>query len=180
MIYLLLINEEKDRTVFERIYRECGKELFYSAFSIVQNREDAEDVFQESFLYLIRYMDRRNVTFEFGRTFMNDVVRWRALNFLESGKNRRTVEEYDDETTASKEGGPDEKALDRAMLENIVRCIAALPPDSRTVLRLRLIDGMSFSEIAGTLKISQSAAKKRFERARKKLIQMLSKGGGPE
>ncbi|SDB53950.1 Sigma-70 region 2 [Ruminococcaceae bacterium FB2012] len=50
MIYLSVLKSEEDKVKFEEIYNEYRQALFLSAYSILHDPEDAEDVVEDTFL----------------------------------------------------------------------------------------------------------------------------------
>lgn len=58
------------------------------------------------------------------------------------------------------------------------RAISMLPPEDRTVLMLRILEEKSYEEIADVLGKCSSTVRKRYERARKKIKQSISKMEG--
>lgn len=59
----------------------------------------------------------------------------------------------------------------------LVDAVAALPPDQRQVVVMKLFRGYSFSEIAMTLHASEAACKMRFSRAVRAIRSALSEQG---
>ena len=58
------------------------------------------------------------------------------------------------------------------------KLLAALPDKPRTVLTLRIVHGLGFGEIAAVLGISEEAAKKRAQRALRRLRELVRAGSG--
>ena len=62
-------------------------------------------------------------------------------------------------------------------VENIVSKIEALPEIYRSTLIMKYLDEMSNKEIAKVLEISESTVRKRLERAKDMLAELLEKDG---
>lgn len=62
-----------------------------------------------------------------------------------------------------------------AAKESIQKILSALPPASRSVLILREIHGLSYQELADTLKCSLDAVKSRLKRARRQALAINQK-----
>lgn len=73
---------------------------------------------------------------------------------------------------------PDVEAADRAELARVNAAIARLPTRLRETLILRTIEGLSQSETAEALGISDKAVETRLYRARLRLEQLLAAGRG--
>lgn len=77
-------------------------------------------------------------------------------------------------TCAYLENSDPESELDRRELVRAVRrVVAGMPEKHRNVVLLRAYAGMSYAEIARSLKISENSAKVIYFRARKKITEEL-------
>lgn len=160
-----------DAAAFETIYRSCAGLVYTTAFRIVNNQENAAEVTQEVFITVYRKLP----SFAFRSLFTTWLYRISVNAAIDQA--RKTTREqgrtiaYDEETMA---GGTVESAADT--MENepkrqlISRLLAALNPDQRACIVLRNIDGLSYEEIAATLKINVNTVRSRLKRAREKLI----------
>lgn len=68
--------------------------------------------------------------------------------------------------SANRECSAEEAALARIEVERIVKCIASLPEEQRTVFVLRDMRGLSGTETANTLGLNRATMKSRLHRAR--------------
>lgn len=137
--------------------------LYRIAFSICQNREDAEDVVQDTFLqYHIQnkeFEDETHIRAWLMRVAINksrNVVRafWR--------KHRQSLESYMEELDF-----PDSESS--ALLEAVLQ----LPEKQRTVIHLFYYEDYTIKEIADILHISEANVKVRLNRARATLREQL-------
>lgn len=140
------------------------------AFRLLQNRQDAEDVVQESFMSVLKNIE----SFELGRPFgpwFRRIVANRSHNLIKS-KARRTGEEL---SPALPSGGamPDELAQRAQTSERVNRALAQLPEDQRTMIRLFELEGFNSSEIAETLDIAPGTVRWHLHQARHKLRKLL-------
>lgn len=140
--------------------------VYHLALVHTKKTTDADDVFQEVFLRLVR----KNPAFESEEHRKAWLIRT-TLNccnsFWNSAWKRRTVsmEECADlvDTGRWGEGG---------LLEQV----NALPPKYRTVIHLFYYEDMPIEQIGRTLKISYNAVAKRLSRARELLRKKLEGG----
>ena len=151
-----------DIQAFEALYRAYWHRLYAFAFRYVRSKEDAEDVTQEVFLRIWRgrehwvpagavrnylYLSVRNAA----RDRMARVVvaeRWRVR-----------------QVAATSETQPN---LESAELAAVVeQALAELPPKRAAVCRLRLIDGLSYAEIAHRLAIGAKTVETQLARGLK-------------
>ena len=89
--YLALLESDHEKDFFTDIYKKHRTELYFKAYNIVHNAEDAEDMVQETFLSLIRNVDKvinekpHKVWF-----YMETIVKNRSLNLLKRRKIQET------------------------------------------------------------------------------------------
>jgi RNA polymerase sigma factor (sigma-70 family) len=136
----------------------------------LRDRQEAEDALQTTFLYAFTLLKRgtqprRPLPWLY--TIAHNVCRTRRRAL----KRRNQVESpVDLETLHESIGRNDPPREDVAQLETF---LAALPATQRTALLLREWQGLSYSEIAGSLGISESAVEAVLFRARRTLARQL-------
>lgn len=131
--------------------RHYRKRLESVAFGILRNRTDAEDVVQRIFLSL------RRVDFE-GRsslwTYLYRAAVNGSMNALRSKRRRVAAEQRLLEhemviPSASRENAnPEARVLEGELLAGVARALLQVKPQHRRVLVLRIMHGLSNSEIA--------------------------------
>jgi RNA polymerase sigma-70 factor, ECF subfamily len=166
---LILRARRGDAEAYGEIVIGHQTSVFNVCYRILHNRNDAEDLAQETFM---RAYDRLN-TFDIERDFGPWVRRIAAnlcLNFLESQKVNA---ELDDERDADKTAQPDKQIEVKERSEQIRNALASLPPNYRVVIELRHYQEMSYDEIASELKVPLSDVKSHLFRARKILAEKL-------
>ena len=143
-----------------QLYKQYSKAMYNIAIRFLNNKMDAEDILQESFIKAFNHLGELQNRDLFGswlkRIVINNCIslqRKRKIAFEEIDEERYgEVEEMED-------GVP---ALDHALLHQAIR---ELPHKGRTVLVLRALEGYSHKEIAETLDISVSTSKTQYHRA---------------
>jgi RNA polymerase sigma-70 factor, ECF subfamily len=167
---------------FEKIVTRYGPRIFRLAQRITRNREDAEDVSQDSFTRAFLRID----TFRGDSRFSNWLLSIAINQSLMKLRTRRRRELHFDHSAAS-EGTPfgaevadhnptPEQRYSQVELRRILAlAMGELPMTSREVLRLREVEGHSIAETARMLGLSTSAVKSRTLRGRQKLCRALSK-----
>ncbi len=159
-----------DRIAQYEIYRLYCKAMFNTAERILGMAEEAEDILQEAFLSAFRNIGSYREDASFGAWLKRIVVN-KSITAL---KKRREVE------TLKEDGGEEffyewdepTPSVDVALIKNGV---AQLPTGFRTVLTLYLFEGYDHGEIAGILGITESTSKSQYNRAKKKLREILTK-----
>ncbi|MBQ8412225.1 MAG: sigma-70 family RNA polymerase sigma factor [Lachnospiraceae bacterium] len=153
-------------TDLEKTILEYSDFLFRICFLILKNEQDVGDVIQETF---IQYM-RKNPEFnneEHKKAWLIKVAQNKCKDFLRFHKKHSCVplDEVEEWLVDSTEATPSHKAQ--------LEVIWELDYKLRSVVVLYYIEGYSIKETADMLGISEVACKKRLERARKKLKEIL-------
>ena len=137
--------------------------LFVAAFQICKNREDAEDVVQDTFIQYIatkkEYESEEHIRAWLLRVAINKA---KNVNLSFWHRNRQPLEDYIETLTF-------ETKEDGELFETVLR----LPEKYRIVIHLFYYEEYSVQEIAGVLKLSESNVKVRLARGRKMLKDAL-------
>ncbi len=151
-----------------RLYNQYSKAMFNLAYRILNNREDAEDILQETFVDCFRNID----SFRFESTFgawLKKILVNKCINHLK--KKRIDLTLCDTLPTIVCE----EEADITYDTGKIFKGIEMLPDGYRIILTLYLLEGYDHSEISQILGISESTSKSQYSRAKEKLRNILSK-----
>jgi len=155
--------------------------MFRVAFSLLRNKQDAEDAVQEAFLKLYRGEAWRRMENE--RAFLARTV-WRvALDRLPNGRMQEEKQQSFNETAgefASAEGSPETCAVRSAQSARLRSMIDALPEDLRRVLVLSAIEELNSREIAELIGIPEGTVRTRMMRAREELKRLFEASGGKQ
>jgi RNA polymerase sigma-70 factor (ECF subfamily) len=181
----ILVSQSRDgdmRAFGELVRRYEGK-IFRLAQHITQNREDAEDVLQETFLKAYEHLEQ----FKGDSKFYTWIVRIAVNQALMKLRRRKTdksvsLDEQIDtgEDTLVREiaawGEDPEQRFSRDELGRILDdAIESLEPPYRSVFVLRDIEDLSTEETADALGLSVPAVKSRLLRARLQLREKLTR-----
>jgi len=172
-LYLTLINTTDDKKKFENLYYEYRTLMKYIANGILKDEYLAEDAVHEAFLKLTRYLNKiDDIKCPRTKTFIVIIIRSVSLDILKKEKRIKTtdIEEISNIPAVTND------FLENIEVEELVSKIKSLPDTYRDILELKAYYNLSDKEIADILKISLSAARKRLQRARAALKEIL-KGG---
>lgn len=145
----------------------------------IDDADAALDVTQDSFIAAFAHLHRYDRTRPF-RFWMMRI----ALNKCRDWRRRRAVRSFFTRARPMDEGvhvadsapGPDAEVEGRRDMARVRRAIDALPENLRSVLLLRTVEGMSQSDVASLLGLSEKAVETRLYRARTKLTEMVRGG----
>jgi RNA polymerase sigma-70 factor (ECF subfamily) len=158
---------EGDADAFAALYDCHAPALFRVAWTLLRCRADAEDAVQEVFLGLVR-----------SRALLGRVEDLRAYLFAAlrhaagrlAARRRVGMPLPLDELPAKAAADPDPAGrLDEAL--------AALPPEQREVLTLKIDGGLTFAQVAAVLGIRPNTAASRYRYALEKMRTLLSEEG---
>jgi RNA polymerase sigma factor (sigma-70 family) len=150
-----------------RLYNQYSKAMYNLAYRILNNREDAEDILQETFVDCFRNLD----SFRFESTFgawLKKILVNKCLNLL---KKKKIDLIFCDTLPAAVFEEDEEVTFDTG---KIFKGIEMLPNGYRIILTLYLIEGYDHSEISQILGISESTSKSQYLRSKEKLRNILS------
>ena len=165
-----LVMEEDLKEEFEMRIAECSTLAFRVAYGVLRNREDAEDVTQETFAKAYRSFSSLRDRERFRSWIVK--IAWRmALDTLRSRK-RRVVRE---EVHADMADTSDTVAniVDRHRAAEVWRAVDSLPEKMRIVVILANIEEHDTQEIASMLGIPEGTVKSRLFHARRQLKELL-------
>jgi RNA polymerase sigma-70 factor (ECF subfamily) len=172
-----------DATAFSELLRRYEGKIFRLALHITQNREDAEDVLQETFLKAYEHLDQFQGQSKFYTWIVRIAVN-QALMKLRKRKSDRSVSLDDtidtgEDTVAREIAGWDENPEQQYSREELSRILGGavddLAPIYRAVFVLRDVDELSTEETADALGLSVPAVKSRLLRARLQLRDKLTR-----
>lgn len=179
-----------DFSAFETLVVRHERRLFTTAFRIVRQTHDAEEVVQQTFVSAIEHIGSFREEASFA-TWIGRIATNHALALLRK-RSRRTVplaedqsrEEYSDlphpEFIAEWAETPDEIAARRETRQLLDKALDELDEKYRLVFVLRDVEGLSTEETAAALAISVSNVKVRLMRARLMLRERLTRLFGDE
>lgn len=150
------VQEQKPGTDFESLYRDYRSRVFSTAFRMVKNYADAEDITQDVFVKVFKKLDSFRGEAALS-TWIYRIAVNACLDFLRRRKLRQTVP-LDDEMTAGSRPISVAKLVEGAL--------PLMPEGYRTVFVLYDIQGLKHSEIAKVLGITEGASKSQLHRAR--------------
>ncbi len=161
--YLSLVDSPEEKSKVEEIYHKHKKLIKYLALSKLQDEHLADDALHEVMLAVIDQITKLQNRDEEGIINFIYVATRNICVDIRRKELRRNAENIEDISLHTQNYGDPQESLNEKIVMN---CIAEMPPIYRDVLELTAYYGLTDKECAKTLKISQSAVRKRLERAR--------------
>ena len=173
--------KEKDEEAYRELVRQYQAKLFRIAYGITLDREESADIVQDVLLRVYQHIHTfkgdSKFYFWLRRITINMCLNWhrrwkRRFRWrhqpLEKGEGENVMElgteSYSPETLYR------EKELEKILQEGL----KTIPEDVRTVFILKEMEGLSYEDIAGILKINKGTVSSRIFYARQKLKRSIS------
>jgi RNA polymerase sigma-70 factor (ECF subfamily) len=156
-----------DASAFEIIMRRYNQRLYRIARSIIGNDAEAEDVVQEAYVRAFQHLDQFAGRSQFS-TWLTRIAVYEASSRRRDQRRLQLVTAADIDAMPTSSTTPDavENASRQELAHVISDAIDALPAELRTVVALRLIEGVSTAETAECLELSAANVKTRLHRAK--------------
>ena len=172
-LYNDYLNGEKE--AFEILYNKYKNKIEYFIYNIVKDYHKAEDIAQETFIYVIQHQMRENSSFKY---YIYLVARSKALNYINVEKRRNEItEKYltnDDEQI-------EKDVLDIITAEEskkeLLESIELLDERYKNAIYLVNIEGLSYEETSKILGETLQNTKNLIHRGKKQLRKILLKKG---
>jgi len=172
LLFLSMIDSPEEKRKFEQLYLLYHRHMLRTAQKILRDEQLAEDAVHQTFLRIMGDMTKiGDVSCHQTRVYAVIKVRGIALNMLRA--RRKIIEMPFEELLEDME----DEIADEISGEELRAVLAQLPPIHRDVLYLMYFEDMSVRDISRQLSLSESAVKKRLERARGALQAELTKEG---
>lgn len=164
-------NKQNDREMIEKLCADTWRELYSFIYYKVQNREEAEDITQETYVKAISFLHRNDVDIleckSYLKTIAMNIIRdlWRAKKRRGSSVN---LEDVNPEKIVLEDFT--NSLSDRDQIEG---AMSRLTTEQQTVIELRIIKGYTVAEAARLMQKKEGAIRALQLRAMKALSRML-------
>ncbi len=157
-----------DRFAIKGVYQECVRDMISVSYKILNNTQDAEDVFQEAFLKSLKKINTLKNKNSY-KSWLKRIVVNDSLQKIKGKFKWNEIDEYEIEEDE------EEAWYSEISLDNINAAIQNLPNGSRQIISLYLLEGYKHREIADFLNVSISTSKSQYQYALKSLKKTLTK-----
>jgi len=163
-----------DKAAFDLLVSKYQRKIFRLLSRLIRDSTEIEDVAQEAFIKAYRALPNFRGESAF-YTWLYRIAINTAKNYLVSlGRRAPTTTEADIEDAETFDDGdhlrdlntPDSMLLTKQVAEAVNRAIDQLPEDLRTAIVLRELEGLSYEEIAESMRCPIGTVRSRIFRAR--------------
>lgn len=165
----------RDGNAFVSLYRATSPKLFGVILRIVVQRHWAEEILQEGYLNVWRYAGSYNAGRGAPMTWMANIMRNQAFDFLRRAEYRANRRETTaEETFPSASPGPQQQTETSAELARLHRCLDKLGEQQRRCVLLIHHEGFSLAEAAKREAVPLGTVKTWVRRGLTRLRECLS------
>ncbi len=155
----------------EALYNRFSPRMLGVCYRFARNKEDAEDMLQEGFIKVFKYLHQYKSEGELGGWIRKVMVNT-ALNYLKKNRKYQYDLSFDDLVLHPVSVDDPEVNLQAKELTELIR---QLPTGFQTIFNLHAVEGYTHVEIAAMLGISDGTSRSQYARARALLIEWIHK-----
>lgn len=161
----------KSKKEIEQLCNKTWERLYQFVYYKVQNREEAEDITQETYIKTISYMQNNDINIDKFISYLKTV----SLNIIRDRwrKNKRQGTNVNIDFINPEEASIKDHTTDMADREVIENALKLLSEEQRTVIELRIIKGYSAADTAEKMNRTESNVRVLQYRALKNLTKIL-------
>lgn len=153
-----------DRRAFQQLYDRSNPRIYALCVRILQDRAEAEDAMQDSYVKIWRYAERYAASRARATTWMIAIARNQCIDRLRARKTPTATLDTA-EQIADAAMRPDQKALATAEARRLVDCIEGLGSDEARMVRIAYFGGVTYSALAERDGTPLGTVKSRMRRA---------------
>lgn len=172
-----------DVASFEVIMRRYNQRIFRVVRSILDDNHEAEDVLQDAYVRAFEHLDQFEWRSKFS-TWLTRIAVYEATARRHRRRRLELIDMSDPENSHMLSLSDDRDAQDQASNRELGmilhRAVDNLPCELRTVLTLRLVEGLDTEETAECLGLTTANVKVRLHRARTLVQQEFDQHVGME
>lgn len=167
-----------DRSAFEVLVKQTYADTYTLAYRLTGNEEDARDVAQDAYLKAWRGISKFRGDAQFS-TWMYRITANASSTYMKKRRRQRTesIDDVGEPAELRYDANPVAQQEAAELLDRLSEAVDALPAKLRQVVVLRDVYGLGHDAIATELDITETAAKVRLHRARRKLREVLDAPG---
>ncbi len=160
----------------KQLYEIYEQPMYRIAYAVLHDSELAEDAVSDAFIRIIERLNKigdaeSNKT----KNYIIKIIKSTSINIYRKNKAFFVREvPIDDETMQIPDSSPgvERMVINEENNRELNEMLNSISADDRSIVLLRCREGLSWKEVANNLSLTETAARKRFERIRKRLITM--------
>lgn len=169
---LMMRLKKGDESALTRLYERLGRNVYALAFEMLRNHEDAEEVRQDTFVYLFRRADRFDPERGSVRAYIYTIARTESLMRLRAKRSRplkaADIDLHDAASPFATAGDADHET--RIVVRH---ALSQLQMEDARLLEASFLQGYTHAELAERTGLQLGTLKSRIRRALLKLRDLL-------
>jgi RNA polymerase sigma-70 factor, ECF subfamily len=166
--------------MFELLMRRHNERVYRAARAILRDEHEVEDVMQQAYVNAFAHLGHFNGTARFSTWLTRIAINESLAHVRRQGRFCPLDEEVATGAPASPHASadPERQAMTTELRRHLEAAIDTLADGTRAVFMLRAVEGLSTSEVAACLGVSEDVVKTRLLRARAALKRVLVERSG--
>ncbi len=160
-------------TKLEKLYQIYEKPFYHIAFAVLHHPQQAEDAVSDAFYQVMTHLDKiGDPDSPATKSYMIKIIKSTAINqYRKNVRQNQYCTELDDSVTQIADSRNDlENRMKKSSLREILSELFSLISETdKQIVLLHCQENKPFKEIAVLLGMKETAVRKRFERARKRM-----------
>lgn len=168
-----------DQASFAALYDQFAPSIYRLCYSLLMNRQDAEDVTQDAFVYAFRNLRRYDAARSAFKTWLYTIALSRCRNAYRRWHlpQLNVLQLLTVEIAAPRSETPESSLAQTDVKAALEQALSALSPRLREAVTLRYGLGLTYREIAEVVGCPQKTAESRIRLAHERLRELLQPAG---
>lgn len=163
-----------DRDAFAILVERYGGRVYNLALRIVSDPDAASDCAQEAFVRAYRSLHRYDPALPFGPWMLKIATNASRTHLRTWHAHEEPAGDDMPEMPQPAEAGPEQSAVRREEVTEVLAALSTLPPAYRAALTLRHLQQLTYQEVADALELPMGTVKTHLHRARAALRARLA------
>ncbi|MBS4210201.1 RNA polymerase sigma factor [Bacillus sp. FJAT-50079] len=168
-------NTNKDYEKMEELYELYEQKVYYVAHSILNNVQQAEDTVQETFITLYQHLEKIcGLDTQELKRYILRIAKNKAIDSYRKNKRRDIfLEEYHRETAGVADENIEKWEQSFMTEAQIDTLLTTLKDSYKQVFKYKVFYDLTYREISKLTGITEVNVRKQFERARKRVLNII-------
>ncbi|QWH16175.1 RNA polymerase sigma factor [Bacillus mycoides] len=165
----------KDYEKMEELYELYEQKIYYVAYSILNNIQQAEDAVQETFITLYKNLEKlHSLNTQELKRYILRIAKNKAIDSYRKNKRHEVfLEEYQRESTEVVDENIEEwekRVMSEVQIDTLLK---ELNESNRQIFKYKVFYNLTYQEISNAMGITEANVRKQFERARKRVQNII-------
>jgi len=165
---LLVLCRKGNQLAQLEVYNRYQHAMYNTAFRIVKNTAEAEDIMQESFITAFSKLESFKAEASFG-SWLKRIVINKSIGEYHKSKRFVRVSEKEIEDEVEEDYSISSEDITNTKVNQVLECMDDLHDSYRNILNLHFIEGFDYEEICDILNISYANCRTLISRAKESL-----------